>query len=143
LAADDRDGWLNWLLAEVVEPNLGHDRPEFIYDYPASQGALARIRHDDPPVAERFELYFRGIEICNGYHELREPEELRRRITTESVRRTAENLPPLPEPARLLAAMHSGLPDCSGVALGFDRLFLAAVGGDSIEEVIAFTFDNA
>jgi elongation factor P--(R)-beta-lysine ligase len=74
LAADDRDGWLNLLLAELVEPHLGRDRPTFLYDYPASQAALARIRRDDPPVAERFELYIDGIEICNGYHELTDPQ---------------------------------------------------------------------
>ena len=112
----DRDDWLNLLLAELVEPNLGIERPEFVYDYPASQSALARIRPGPFPVAERFELYIRGIEICNGYHELTDNGELERRIEAESARRLAAGLPALPVPVRLLAAMESGLPACAGVA---------------------------
>ena len=94
----DCDGWLNLLLAELVEPSLGKNGPEFVHDYPASQAALAVIRPDDPPVAERFELYIDGIELCNGYHELTDPSELRRRIDVESRRRVAEGLSPLPSP---------------------------------------------
>ncbi|NOZ21743.1 MAG: EF-P lysine aminoacylase GenX [Planctomycetes bacterium] len=135
LSVDDRDGWLNFLLAERVEPELGQDRPEFLYDYPASQAALARIRPGDPPVAERFELYIRGIEICNGYHELTDADELRRRIREEW-----ENVP---MPTRLVEAMEAGLPACSGVALGFDRLVMVAAGASSLDEVIAFPFDRA
>jgi len=143
LAASDRDGWLNLLLAEMVEPQLGIERPEFLYDYPASQAAIAQIRPGDPPVAERFELYVRGIELCNGYHELTDPIELRRRMDVESQRRIAEGLGPLPGSSRLLAAMESGLPPCSGNALGFDRLLMVATGAGSIAEVIPFDFDRA
>ena len=105
LASTDRDGWLNLLLAELVEPNLGSERPEFVFDYPASQAALAVIRPGAPPVAERFELYVAGIELCNGYHELTDAAELRRRIESESQRRVSEGLPALPVSNRLLAAM--------------------------------------
>ena len=101
----DRDGWLNLLLAELIEPHLGIDRPEFLHDYPASQAALARIRPGTPPVAERFELYIEGIEICNGYHELTDASELRRRIDAESQRRSAAGHARLPTPTRLLAAL--------------------------------------
>jgi lysyl-tRNA synthetase class 2 len=139
----DRDGWLNLLLAELVEPQLGRERPEFLYDYPASQAAIARIRPGKPPVAERFELYVRGIELCNGYHELTDPAELRRRMEVESQRRLAEGLAPLPVSSRLLESMDSGLPPCSGNALGFDRLLLVATGAQSIAEVIPFPFDRA
>ncbi len=143
LALADRDGWLNLLLAELVEPHLGKDRPEFVHDYPASQAALAILRPEDPPVAERFELYIDGIELCNGYHELTDPGELRRRIEAESKRRVAEGLSPLPVSNRLLAAMGAGLPPCAGVALGFDRLVMLAAGKTSVAEVIPFGFERA
>jgi lysyl-tRNA synthetase class 2 len=143
LEATDRDGWLNLLLAELVEPKLGIDRPEFLFDYPASQAALARIRRENPPVAERFELYFHGIELCNGYHELTDSGDLRRRIDAESQRRVAGGEAPLPLSSRLLAAMDAGLPACAGVALGFDRLMMLASGATSVAEVLPFPFDRA
>ena len=139
----DRDGCLNLLLAELVEPHLGRERPEFLCDYPASQAAIARIRLDTVPVAERFELYLAGIELCNGYHELTDPAELRRRMEVESRRRESEGLSPLPVSSRLLSAMEAGLPPCAGVALGFDRLLMLAAGAKSIAEVVPFAFDRA
>lgn len=140
LLPDDRDGWLNLLLAERVEPHLGHDRPTFVFDYPASQAALARVRGNGPTaVAERFELYVHGIEVCNGYHELTDAEVLRQRI-----RHDAEvSGQSIPEPTRLLDAMRHGLPNCSGVALGFDRLLMLCVGAKSVRDVIPFPFDRA
>ena len=143
LAADDRDGWLNLLLAEVVEPSLGQDNPEFLYDYPASQAALAKIGRVTPPVAERFELYLGGIEVCNGYHELTDACELKRRIDRQSLVRAQAGRRPLKQANRLLHAMQQGLPDCAGVALGFDRLVMLATGADSLAEVMAFPFERA
>ncbi|MCC7419504.1 MAG: EF-P lysine aminoacylase GenX [Planctomycetaceae bacterium] len=143
LQRDDRDGWLNLLLACVVEPNLGTTRPVFLYDFPASQSALAQVRDDNPPVAERFELYIGGIELCNGYHELTDPDELRKRIEVQSDIRSREGLSALPAGSRLLEAMDAGLPECSGVALGFDRLVMLAAGKESLAEVMAFPFDRA
>jgi lysyl-tRNA synthetase class 2 len=143
LAGDDVDGWLNLLLALKVEPELSRERAMFVYDYPAGQAALARIRNDVPPVAERFELYLSGMEICNGYQELTDPQELRERIVVQQSRRRREGSRPLPPESLLLAAMEAGLPQCSGVALGFDRLMMAAVGAQSLAEVIAFLFDRA
>jgi elongation factor P--(R)-beta-lysine ligase len=139
----DRDGWLNLLLAECVEPHLGQAAPTILFDYPASQAALAVIRSENPPVAERFELYVRGIELANGYHELLDAEELRWRSASNNAARVAEGKPSLPEESRLLAAMEAGLPACSGVALGFDRLVMIAAGATSIAEVIAFPIDRA
>ncbi|MBA3315783.1 MAG: EF-P lysine aminoacylase EpmA [Planctomycetota bacterium] len=138
VAESSRDAWLNLLLAEVVEPHLGVERPTFLYDYPASQAALARVRGDDPPVAERFELYIDGIELCNGYHELLDAKELRRRNCEQNRKRAELGLRTLPEDSRLLAAMEHGLPACSGVALGFDRLVMIALGKDTIGGVRAF-----
>lgn len=140
---NDRDGWLNLLLIELVEPWLKQQPAVFLLDYPASQAALACVRPDDPPVAERFELYLGGLEICNGYQELTDADELRRRIAIHARRRDAEGLRRLPVESRLLQAMESGLPKSSGVALGFDRLLMAALGAKSIADVIAFPFDRA
>ena len=140
LLPEDRDGWLNLLLAERIEPHLGHDRPTFVFDYPASQAALACVRGEgQTAVAERFELYVHGIELCNGYHELTDAAALRARIRRDAS--ASEKF--IPEPVRLLAAMDSGLPACSGVALGFDRLLMLSLGRDSIRQVIPFPFEIA
>lgn len=144
MSDDDRDGWLNLLLAELVEPHLGFERPQFVCDYPASQAALAKLRAgSNPPVAERFELYDRGIELCNGYHELTDPEELAARTTMERARREGTGVGDLPGATRMAAAMKAGLPPCCGVALGFDRLVMLALGCASIDEVIAFPRERA
>jgi lysyl-tRNA synthetase class 2 len=143
LAADDRDGWLDWLLTERVQPHLGIDRPVLLYDYPATQAALARVRPGRPPLAERFELYVSGIELANGYHELLDAGELRRRNAAVNARRQADGKAALPEPGRLLAAMEAGLPPAVGVALGWDRLVMLAAGAADLREVIAFPFDRA
>lgn len=140
---DDRDGWLNVLLAECIEPYLGTKSPTILYDYPASQAALAIVRHEAPPVAERFELYVRGIELANGYHELLDAAELRRRNAINNAARVADGKPALPAESHLLAAMDAGLPPCSGVALGFDRLAMLAAGAKSVAEVMAFPIDRA
>ncbi len=143
LRADDRDGWLNLLLADAVEPMLAERGAAFVYDFPASQAALAKIRLDEPPVAERFELYLDGIEICTGYQELIDPVDLRRRQSVQSTRRKIDGRRQLPEESRLLAAMEAGLPACAGVALGFDRLLLTALGKSDLGEVIPFPIDRA
>lgn len=143
LRLDDRDGWLNLLLAAVVEPALARLGGVMLYDYPASQAALARVRGKSPPVAERFELYLDGIEICNGYHELTDPVELRRRMRHQADLRRAAGLSHLPVESRLLSAMQSGLPDCSGVALGFDRLAMWRLGLGELKDVLTFPFERA
>jgi elongation factor P--(R)-beta-lysine ligase len=145
LPLEDRDGWLDLLMVERIQPHLGQERPTLLYDYPASQAALARIRQEEgkPPVAERFELYIGGVEIANGYHELLDPAELRSRNARANSQRVADGKAALPEESRLLAAMQSGLPASVGVALGFDRLLMAAIGAKTIAEVIAFPFDRA
>jgi elongation factor P--(R)-beta-lysine ligase len=130
-------------MVERIQPQLGVERPTLLYDYPASQAALARIRPQEPPVAERFELYVSGIELANGYHELLDPAELRARNARTNAQRIADGKPALPEHSRLLAAMDAGLPPAVGVALGFDRLVMLAAGAKSIAEVVAFPFDRA
>ncbi|MFM7070654.1 MAG: EF-P lysine aminoacylase EpmA [Planctomycetota bacterium] len=135
---EDRDSWLNYALAEWVEPFLGGDRPTILYDYPASQAALAQVRGGDPPLAERFELYVDGVELANGYHELLDVAAFRNRASLNRQARLAEGKPDLPASPRFEAAMSRGLPACAGVALGFDRLVMVAVGARDLSAVIAF-----
>ena len=131
------------LLVERVQPHLGIERPVILYDYPATQAALARVRPEEPPVAERFELFVSGIELANGYHELLDAAELRKRNTQNNALRRSDGKTRLPEESRLLAAMEVGLPDATGVALGFDRVVMLAAGAKRLDEVIAFPFGRA
>jgi len=143
LSADDRDGWLDLLLVELVQPNLGMDGPLLLYDYPATQAALAQVRPGPPPVAERFELYHSGIELANGYHELLDADELLDRNRRVNTQRHADGKSQLPGQSRLISAMRSGLPASVGVALGFDRLVMLAAGAKDIDEVTAFPIERA
>lgn len=144
---DDRDAWLDLLMATVVGPALGRERPAFVHDFPASQAALARVRgpasEGGPAVAERFELFVGRMELANGFHELTDPAEQRRRFERDLARRRDRGLPEPQVDERLLAALEAGLPDCAGVALGFDRLVMLAAGAGSIGEVLAFPADRA
>ena len=142
-STSDPDLWLELLLSEVVQPQLGQTQPTIVYHFPASQAALATVLNDDPPVAERFELFVSGVELANGYHELRDAEELRRRNQANNRLRLADGKPPLPIESRLLAAMQSGLPPCSGTALGFDRAVMVALGETTIDSVMAFPLERA
>jgi lysyl-tRNA synthetase class 2 len=139
----DRDAKLDLLMGLIVGPKLGLDRPCFICDYPASQAALARLKEGRPAVAARFELYLDGVELANGFHELQASAEQRRRFDHDLAVRAERGLPLRPLDERLLAALDSGLPDCAGVALGFDRLVALALGADSIAEAMAFDIDSA
>lgn len=123
-AALDRDGWLDFGMGFVVGPQLGRDAPCFVYDFPASQAALARIRAGEPPVAERFELFWRGLELANGFHELADAAEQRQRFEADQQRRRAAGREAPPYDAHLIGALEAGLPACSGVALGVDRLLM-------------------
>lgn len=142
-ATGDRDGRLDYLLITAVEPHLGREQPTILYDYPATQAALARVRPGPPPIAERFELYVHGMELANGYHELTDADELARRFRLNNQWRRADGKRELPVDSRLLAAMRAGLPGSAGVALGFDRLVMLAAGAKSIDEVLAFPIERA
>lgn len=142
--SQDSDLLRDYLLTLVVEPKLGRPRPTILYDYPASQAALARVREESGAMmAERFELYVDGIELANGYHELLDAGALRGRNKANNELRRADRKYTLPEESRLLAAMEHGLPACAGCALGFDRLVMVALGAKSIREVIALPVDRA
>jgi lysyl-tRNA synthetase class 2 len=138
----ERDMLLDFLFSHVVQPALGDGRV-YVYDFPASQAALARVRATRPPVAERFELFLNGIEIANGYHELADADEQRQRFAADGVARKRLGLAQMPVDERLLAALTHGLPDCAGVAVGLDRLFMIAAGESSIQAMMAFPVARA
>ncbi|VAX07350.1 Translation elongation factor P Lys34--(R)-beta-lysine ligase [hydrothermal vent metagenome] len=138
-----RDAWLDLLLIHCIEPQLGRQKLSFIYDYPASQSSLARVRQDDTPVAERFELYMNGMELANGFHELTDSAEQRRRFEQDLIQREAAGQKPVPMDENLLAALAAGLPDCAGVALGIDRLLMQITGAKRIDDVLAFPLGRA
>lgn len=145
------DGWLDLLMVSVIEPRLGREGLDFIHGYPASQAALARLDPADPRVAQRFEAYLEGVELANGYHELTDADEQRRRFARERADLAAIEIDPgqggrgqtadddaRPEDAALLAALAAGLPACAGVALGLDRVLMLALGMDDIDAVLSF-----
>jgi lysyl-tRNA synthetase class 2 len=136
----ERDACLDLIMSTIVGPALGRERLSFVYDYPASQAALARVHGR---VASRFEAYLDGIELANGFHELGAAQEQRERFQADLAERARRGLPPMPIDEHFLAALEHGLPDCSGVALGFDRLVMCAIGAKHIDEVLAFPFARA
>ncbi|WP_328717156.1 EF-P lysine aminoacylase EpmA [Halomonas elongata] len=141
-----RDECLDLLMSLVIEPDLGHEGLDVVIDYPADQAALAR-RHRDPEdgqwVASRFEVYCRGLELANGYDELTDAEEQRARFEADQAARRNAGLPEVDSDARLVAALASGMPEGSGVALGLDRLIQLALGKTSVAEVMAFATPKA
>lgn len=137
------DTWLDLLMSHVVEKNLPLNCPVFIYDYPASQAALAKIRKGSPDVAERFELYINGMELANGFHELSNAKEQSERFHHDQDYRKEHGLQGIPMDHHLIAALNHGLPDCAGVAIGLERLLMVLTGADHIEKVLTFPFDRA
>ena len=145
-----RDDYLNVLLSICIEPFLGQGEngeiePVFLYAYPPSQASLAKLTQDEfgQKVAERFEVYIQGLEIANGYFELTDTKEQRIRFERDNAQRLALNLQPIPIDENLLSALQIGMPECSGVALGMDRLLMIKMGAKSIEEVISFPIMRA
>lgn len=139
LADADRDTLLDLLMGVVVGPTLGRDRLTFVTDFPASQAALARLLPGAPARAARFEAYAQGLELCNGFHELADPVEQRRRFEADLAARARRGLPGVPLDTRLLGALERGLPDCAGVAVGLDRVLMVAAGAHALGDVLAFT----
>jgi len=126
------------VMAADIEPNLGRGKPVFLYDYPASRGALARLKQDDPQLAERFELYICGIELCNGFSELTDPREQRERFEREQSARRLSGKPVYPMPERFLDVL-ADMPEAGGNALGIDRLAMLFADAASIDDVVAYT----
>lgn len=140
---EDRDTLLQLLFSIGIEPHIGQQVPVFVYDFPASQAALAKINPQDPRVADRFEVYFKGIELANGFHELDNAKEQLARFEQDNRKRLQMGLEEQPIDYHLIAALESGLPECAGVALGIDRLIMLALGEDHIDKVTAFPFPRA
>lgn len=140
---EDKDTLLQLLFVDGVERHIGKEHPVFIYHFPASQAALAQISAEDHRVAERFEVYYQGVELANGFHELTDATEQRQRFTRDNRKRVSLGLNEQSVDENLLAALAAGIPDCSGVALGVDRLIMLALGAQSLAEVMAFTVDRA
>jgi lysyl-tRNA synthetase class 2 len=139
---DDYDMWLQLLFTHLIEPKLGQESPVFVYDFPASQAMLAKVRSERPQIASRFEVYFKGLELANGFHELSDATEQRTRFLRDLAKRQELNLPPIPLDENFLLALPN-LPDCSGVALGVDRLLLLAANVSSLNEILCYPFAAA
>ncbi len=137
---DFRDDWLDYFFGSIVSPALGFQQPCFVYDFPASQAALARVRGE---VAERFELIWRGVELANGFHELADAAEQERRFAADSAWRAQQKKPTPAADADLIAALEHGLPDCAGVALGVDRLLMLLTDSPNIASTLAFDWARA
>lgn len=140
---EDRELWLDLAMSLAVAPQLGRERPCFLYDFPASQAALARIRPGDPPVAERFELIWRGVELANGFHELGDAIEQRARFQSEQAARAARGQVVPPYDEHLIAALAEGLPPCAGVAVGLDRVLMLLLDKPTLAEVLPFEHARA
>lgn len=137
-----RDDWLDLLITHRLQPSFPTNRITVIHDYPASQCALAKVRPGDPPLAERFELYLGRYELANGYHELNDAAEQRRRFERDNVVRRSRGQPVIPMDERLLDTLDA-MPDCAGVALGIERLLMCLVGTDTIADVLTYPFAEA
>ena len=143
IAGASRDDLLDFLIAVVVGPRLGRGRLTCLHHFPASQAALAQLDAADPRTALRFELYAEGVELANGYVELASPAEQQRRFEADLAERRRRGAVQPGIDTRLLAALQSGLPACAGVAMGFDRVAMLALGISHIDEVLAFPWDRA
>jgi len=141
LGEENLDGWLDLIVTHWLEPRLG-TAAQFVFDYPPSQASLARLHGGEYPAAARFELYFGAVELANGFHELSDSDEQQQRFASENRLRVQRGLAEMPVDKMLIDALAHGLPDCSGVALGFDRLLMVAAGASGIDAVMPFGLDR-
>jgi len=143
LCGDNHALWLDMLFSHKVQPLLGRSALCLVYGYPACQSSLARLNADNPLITDRFELFINGVELGNGYYELANASEQDRRFSHELKLRQHAGLPAATKDTRLLAALESGLPDCSGLAIGIDRLLMVLSGHTHISQVLAFPISHA
>lgn len=139
----DLDTLLQLAMVTVIEPYFSQQQPVFVYDFPASQAALAKLDNNNPKVAKRFELYFKGVELANGFAELTDAAVQRERFEQDNRQRRKLGLTEMATDERFLAALEAGLPECAGVALGIDRLLMLQAGATHINEVLAFPLHRA
>lgn len=143
VTATGRDEWLDIVLDAHVAPRLGAACPTVLSGYPKSQAALAQVSERDPRTSERFELFVEGVELANGYGELTDAEVLAQRMRQANRERSCDQRAALPEPQLIVDAMRHGLPECSGCAVGVDRLVQKVLGLESIDQVMPFPIRNA
>ncbi len=143
LCADDHSMWLDFIFSYKVQPALEEGVLYMVYGYPAIQSSLARINTDNPAIADRFEVFINGIEIGNGFYELADVVEQEQRFDKENTFRVLNQRVKVEKDSCFLDALRAGLPDCSGIALGLDRLLMIITDTDSLNSVIAFPFDRA
>ncbi len=143
ICAGDAVLWQDFLFSHKVQPYLGDNALCMVYGYPACQSSLARISPENPRVAERVELFIKGVELGNGYYELTDAAEQARRFNDELSIRQQRNQPAVAKDGRLLAALSAGLPDCSGIAIGLDRLLMLLSASASITDVLSFPIHRA
>jgi len=134
-------GLFDEMMVQDIEPKLGLEKPTFIYDYPAERGALARLKQEDPTLAERFELYIGGLELANGFSELVDSEEQGKRFHMENANRQSYGKPIYSIPDKFLAELDQ-MPPSAGIALGVDRLAMVFLDAETIDEVVAFTTEE-
>jgi lysyl-tRNA synthetase class 2 len=139
----DWDDWVNLLFSERVQGMLGWHRPAIVKDFPASQAALAVVSENDPRTAERYEIFYHGVELANGYHELLDAKVLADRDRLANQQRVLDGKTVLPTCEKLIEAMRNGIPASCGCALGFDRVVMLACNATSLREVVSFAAERA
>lgn len=140
---NDPDALLQFIFTEIIEPTIGINAPCFVYNFPVAQASLAKISPQDARVAERFECYYHGIELVNGFNELTDANEQKKRFQQDNAKRVKQGLPARAIDDNFIAALNHGLPQCSGVALGVDRLVMLALPCKYINETLTFASDKA
>jgi lysyl-tRNA synthetase class 2 len=143
ICGQDRALWLDFIFSHKVQPHLGRNALCMVYGYPACQSSLARVNQHNALITERVELFINGIELGNGYYELADAEEQSRRFDKELAIRQQQKLPVSVKDERLISALKSGLPECSGMAIGLDRLLMLLSGSKSIDDVLSFSIHRA
>jgi lysyl-tRNA synthetase class 2 len=143
ICGEDHAVWLDFIFSHRIQPHLGIDRLCMVHGYPACQSSLARLNELNPKITDRVELFIDGVELGNGFFELADAQEQNRRFEREMAVRKQQNLPPVVKDERLVAALKAGLPDCSGIAIGLDRLLMVLFGKSSLSDVLAFPINRA
>lgn len=139
---ENRDLYLEFLFSYCIEPKIAQTTPVAVFDFPASQAALAKLDQNDPRVAKRFEIYFKGLELANGFNELTDPLEQQKRFKLDNQLRKQQNLTQMQIDNNFIDALKQGLPNCSGVAIGLDRLFMLYLNQKNIKNVLTFDISN-
>lgn len=143
ICRQDHSLWLDFIFSHKVQPYLGENALSMVYGYPACQSSLARINEHNSQITDRVEIFLNGIELGNGYYELTDPEEQNRRFNEEINIRQQRKLPVTSKDKYFISALEAGLPECSGMAIGLDRLLMVLTDGTAIDDVLSFPLRKA